>query len=364
MAADFVSIQWVPLEPGTRVPGVVRIIDQTRLPDDLVYRDLTSVSAVAEAIASLRIRGAPLLGIAAGYAVVLAAQQALLRKRPIADSVRDAAETIRGTRPTAVDLFVGLNRLVEAAVRMRSSEPAAVERLLAAAEDFHESGRRACAAIGRYGADLIPPGARILTYCNTGILATGGEGTALAAVYQAYRRHGDIGVFACETRPLWQGARLTAWELRQCRIPVTVLCDNAAASLLARGEVHCVMVGADRIAANGDAANKIGTFPLALAAACHGIPFYVLAPTTSFDTQIPTGAQIPIEHRSPSEVVRPFGRNIAPEGVGVYSPAFDVTPAKYISALVTERGVVYPPFQTNIPRVFRQECRDPSGEKK
>ncbi|RKX33296.1 MAG: S-methyl-5-thioribose-1-phosphate isomerase [Verrucomicrobia bacterium] len=364
MTSGLASIQWVPLERRSRIPGVVRIIDQTRLPGELVYLDLTDVSAVAEAIVSLRIRGAPLLGIAAAYAVVLAAQEALRDQQPIGQSVRDAAETLRRTRPTAVNLFVGLNRLVEAAMRTRSSGPAAVKELLAVAENFHESDRRACAAIGRHGADLIQPGARILTYCNTGILATGGEGTALAAVYEAHRRHGDIRVFACETRPLWQGARLTAWELRQHDIPVTVLCDNAAASLLARGEVQCVMVGADRIAANGDTANKVGTFPLALAAAAHEIPFYVLAPTTTFDPEIPAGAQIPIEHRSPTEVVRPFGHDIAPEGVDVYSPAFDITPAKYISALVTEKGVIYPPFETNIPRLLRPKSRSPSEEKK
>jgi len=341
------SIEWVPRQPGAPLPGSLRILDQTLLPERLVYRDIIRPEEVADAIRRLAVRGAPLLGVAAAYALVVAAQQAQQAGADTADAVRRAAALIRGTRPTAVNLFHGVDRILHILEHSSGSDDLALE-IWKEADRLHREDREACEAIGRHGADLLPPGSRVLTHCNTGILATAGRGTALGAVYEAFRRHGKLHVFADETRPLWQGARLTAWELQQAGIPVTVLCDNAAAFLMASGQVDCIMVGADRIAANGDTANKVGTLALAIAARRYGLPFYVLAPVSTLDPSLPDGSGIEIEYRAAEEIVRPWGRNIAPQNVMVYAPAFDVTPAELITAIVTDRGIIRPPYERNI----------------
>lgn len=344
------SIQWIPEQPDRPVPGHLRIIDQTRLPLDLVFCDLYSPEEVAAAIMRLAIRGAPLLGIAASYALVLAAQTAASRSQPIRPAVEQAAKVIRRTRPTAVNLFVGVERLLKI-IGNHPSEDELPLLLWQEAARFHARDREACTAIGSYGAELIPQRARVLTHCNTGALATGGEGTALAAIYHAHRQGKISMVFAGETRPLWQGARLTAWELQQAQIPVTLICDNAAASLLASGKVDCVLVGADRIALNGDTANKIGTLALAVLARRYNVPFYVLAPTTTIDSNLTAGSDIIIEYRKAEEVTAPAGLRIAPSGVDAYNPAFDVTPGELIDAIVTEKGILRPPWEDSLHRL-------------
>jgi methylthioribose-1-phosphate isomerase len=278
--------------------------------------------------------------------------------------VARAVRRLASARPTAVNLFAALDRMsarldghLETAKNGFARRPDAARRealaaLLAEAQAIHREDQDLCAAIGRHGAALLRNGWSVLTHCNAGALATGGSGTALAVVYEAVRAGKAVGVYADETRPLLQGARLTSWELARAGIDVTLICDSAAATVLRSGKIQCVIVGADRIAANGDVANKIGTYPLAVLAREHRVPFYVAAPGTTFDLGLRSGAGIPIEERSPAEVSAGFGKRTAPRGVGVFNPAFDVTPARLVTGIITERGVLRPPYAGSIARAF------------
>jgi len=326
------------------IDGHLRLIDQTRLPVECVEIDCRDVEELWESIRSLRVRGAPAIGIAAAYGVCLGVQTALdADEETFFERLRAAADRLASSRPTAVNLFWALERMRRAAERLRGRPPRGIAAaLFAEAHAIHAEDQNMCRAIGRHGAALLQDGDGVLTHCNAGGLATSDYGTALAVVYAAAAEGKRLHVFADETRPLLQGARLTAWELRERGIDVTVICDNMAAQVMREGRVQAVVVGADRIAANGDAANKIGTYGLAVLAGAHGVPFYVAAPSSTFDLSIASGGAIPIEQRDPREITHGFGRQTVPDGVAVYNPAFDVTPAGRISAIVCERGVIRP----------------------
>ena len=315
--------------------GSLRLLDQTRLPTELIYRDCHSVAEVWAAIRALCVRGAPAIGVAAAYGVVLGVRE----MGPLA-----ASDQLRTSRPTAVNLFWALDRIdrVVAALPPALPRDEIGRRLLAEARAIEEEDRRTCRAIGAAGAELVGDGTGVLTHCNAGGLATAEYGTALAVLFTAAERGRTFQVFVDETRPLLQGARLTAWELLQTGIDATLICDNMAAQVMREGRVQLVIVGADRIAANGDTANKIGTYGVAVLAKHHGIPFYVAAPTTTFDLSLADGDDIPIEQRDPREVTHGFGRQTAPDAIDVYNPAFDVTPAALIAGIVTERGIIRP----------------------
>ena len=322
--------------------GFLRLIDQTQLPATLAYRDCRTVEDVWEAIKSLRVRGAPAIGITAAYGVVLGVQGCTDPETYDA-CLRSAAAHLRTSRPTAVNLFWALDRMERCFTGCDQEPPARrTRRLLDEARAIHEEDRRMCHAIGRAGAALVAEGSGVLTHCNTGGLATAEYGTALSVLFTAADQGRRFRVFADETRPLLQGARLTAWELQQAGVDVTLICDSMAAQVMKEGRVQLVIVGADRIAANGDAANKIGTYGVAVLAQAHGIPFYVAAPSSTFDLSLPNGDGIPIEQRDPREVTHGFGRQTAPDGVAVYNPAFDVTPARLIAGLITEKGLIRP----------------------
>jgi methylthioribose-1-phosphate isomerase len=331
------TIEWV---GGT--DGFVRIIDQTLLPTRLEYRDCRTVEDVWEAIKVLRVRGAPAIGVAAAYGAVLAAQG--LGVNEVVGAVQRACDYLATSRPTAVNLFWALKRMRQLIYQksLRPDAEAFRKLLLAEARSIEKEDRAMCRAIGAAGAALVGEGQGVLTHCNAGGLATADYGTALAVLFAAAERGRRFHVYADETRPLLQGARLTAWELKQRDIDVTLICDSMAAQVMKERRVHIVIVGADRIAANGDTANKIGTYGVALLAAAHGLPFYVAAPSSTFDLSLPSGDAIPIEQRDPKEVTHGFGRQTAPDGVGVYNPAFDVTPARLIAGIITEKGLIAP----------------------
>lgn len=339
------SVEWV-----GGPDGFVRLIDQTLLPTTLAYRSCRTVEEVWEAIRSLRVRGAPAIGMAAGYGVVVGMQRFSERTRgAYYHRLTEVANYLRTSRPTAVNLFWALNRMERCARALGEQPPARMtQALLDEARAIEEEDRQMCRAIGRCGAELIHEGAGVLTHCNAGGLATADYGTALAVLFAAREQGRTFQVFADETRPLLQGARLTAWELQQAGIDVTLICDNMAAQVMKEGKVQLVVVGADRIAANGDAANKIGTYGVAVLARAHGIPFYVAAPSSTFDLSIPDGSSIPIEQRDPREVTHSFGLQTAPDGVKVYNPAFDVTPSEFIAGLITEKGLIQPVTEANI----------------
>jgi len=319
----------------------VRLLDQRLLPGEEAWLALGDAGAVAEAIRDLAVRGAPAIGVAAAYALAAEA-----RRGASGSALREAAEVLVKARPTAVNLAWAVRRMS----RRFGEGP---EAMLAEAHAVRDEDEASCRRIGALGAPLLPPEARVLTHCNAGALATAGYGTALGIV-RAAREAGRLEqVFADETRPFLQGARLTAWELQRDGIPVTVLADNMAGWLMARGEISCVVVGADRIAANGDVANKIGTYSLAVLASHHRLPFYVAAPWSTVDVGTATGADIPIEERSADEVVRIAGQRVAPVGVDARYPAFDVTPAALVSAIVTERGVLRAPYPESIAAASR-----------
>ncbi len=321
-------IAWTP-------EGHIRLLDQTLLPAEERYLVLDTVASVAEAIVALRVRGAPLIGIAAAMGVALASREGR-------EAVRSAAKTLGGTRPTAVNLHWAIRRMERRADRAAAMGEALEPALRAEAQAVWDEDRAMCERIGALGAPLIPAGATVGTICNAGVLATGGIGTALAPIYHLHRSGRGPKVVVPETRPLLQGSRLTAWELSRAGVSVTLIADGMIASRLRLGDVACVLVGADRIAANGDVANKIGTYGLALAAKAHKVPFYVLAPTSTIDPSVPDGAGIPIEQRAPEEVTGFRGVRAAADGVAVWNPAFDVTPAELVTAIVTDRGVVPP----------------------
>jgi len=338
--------------------GAVELLDQTLLPTEERYLRLAEVEGVADAIERLAVRGAPAIGVAAALGVALGAVRS---KASDAASLRDdlheqVIPRLRGTRPTAVNLFWALDRMQALVDDLASAPGAGVDGIRAAlveeAERILADDIETCRAIGRAGVEVVTKGARILTHCNAGALATGGYGTALGVVRAAAEAGLGVSVLADETRPLLQGARLTAWELQRDDIPVRVCTDNMAGWMMQRGEVDMVVVGADRIASNGDVANKIGTYGVAVLARAHDIPFYVAAPLSTIDREIASGAEIPIEVRARDEVARIGDRVVLPDGVDVEQSAFDVTPARLVSGIVTERGVVRAPYPEGIRALF------------
>ncbi|WP_438316574.1 S-methyl-5-thioribose-1-phosphate isomerase [Candidatus Caldatribacterium sp. SIUC1] len=331
---------------------MLRFLDQTRLPREEVYIETEDYRDVVEAIKALRIRGAPLIGVAAAYGVCLGAFEAL-KSDDFFAFLREVDADLRATRPTAVNLFWALDRMQRIWLPGESEEDweDIVERLVEEAKTIDRENALLSERIARFGAGLLADGDRVLTHCNTGPLACGGWGTALGAILWAVQREGKrLVVYADETRPLLQGARLTAFELQKAGVPVTLICDNMAGFLMSQGVITKVVVGADRIAMNGDVANKIGTYTVAVLARYHGIPFYVAAPLSSVDPKARSGADIPIEEREAEEVLSFGGVRVAPQ-VAVRNPAFDVTPAELVTALVTEEGVVYPPFGEKLERL-------------
>jgi methylthioribose-1-phosphate isomerase len=331
----------------------VRILDQRALPARESYLACRTLEDVADAIRTLAVRGAPIIGVAAAYGMALAAATATEpRARTLLDRLERAGEVLRSARPTAVNLGWAVDRMLAVArsqcCSVGSTNQRVHEALVAEALRVEREDREACEAMASAARPLVPDPAQILTHCNTGGICTAGIGTALGVVVGAQRDGKRVHVWVDETRPVMQGARLTAWELLRRGIPMTLIPDGAAASAMAAGRVDLVVVGADRIAANGDVANKVGTYPLAVLAERHGVPFYVVAPTSTIDLATPTGAGIPIEQRDPREVTSVFGAPVAPEGTPAWNPAFDVTPAALISAIVTERGVLRPPFEGSL----------------
>jgi methylthioribose-1-phosphate isomerase len=332
------------------MPGKVRLIDQTLLPSMLKYITCKDVEQLWHAIKRLSVRGAPALGIAGAMGAVLGVQHS--KAKTFAAFYKELDKVIKylgSSRPTAVNLFWGLERIRHTAKRNSDEPIARLKRvLLDEAKLVLEEDRQICRAIGRNGARLLPRKVTVLTHCNAGGLATGDYGTALAVMFAANEQGKKLKVFADETRPLLQGARLTAWELMQAGIDVTLICDNMAAQVMKEGRIDCVIVGADRITANGDTANKIGTYSVAVLAKEHNIPFYVAAPVSTFDLSRKRGEEIPIEERHAEEVTNGFGKRTAPVGVKVYNPAFDVTPARYITGIITERGVIMRPTEQKV----------------
>ncbi len=329
-------IAWTPT-------GEILLLDQTALPDEERHLVLDSVESVAEAITSLRVRGAPLIGIAAAMGVTLSLRpRAAVGARGELEAVRRAVVTLGATRPTAVNLHWALRRMERRAGRAAADGDPMAPALRDEAQAIWDEDRAMCDRIGALGAPLIPAGSTVATICNAGVLATGGIGSALAPIYHLHRAGRAPRVVVPETRPLLQGSRLTAWELGRAGVECTLVADGALPSRLRQGDIACALVGADRIAANGDVANKVGTYGLALAARAHGVPLYVLAPTSTIDPAVPDGAAIPIELRGAEEVTGWRGVRAAAEGVDVWNPAFDVTPAELVTAIVTDRGVVPP----------------------
>jgi methylthioribose-1-phosphate isomerase len=353
-----------PIPPTVRLDDKARaviMLDQTLLPAEARVLRLENVESVAEAISSLRVRGAPAIGIAAAMGIAvglvrLRESEPELTREGLVGTFRQYQQTLVGTRPTAVNLAWALDRT------RRAFEEAApggvvtmVEAVVREAKRIALEDETACRRIGEHGLSVLPPeGATVLTHCNAGALATGGVGTALAPVYAAHEKGIPVGVFAGETRPLLQGARLTAWELTRAGIEVTLVTDSMAGALMAHGRVNLVIVGADRVAANGDVANKIGTYALAVLARHHGLPFYVALPRSTFDPGTPTGSDILIEERDPSEITAGSGWSETPSRPSVFNPAFDVTPAHLVTAFITDQGVLRPPHEASIAALFSE----------
>ncbi len=327
--------------------GRVVIIDQTRLPLEEVYLEISDYRELGSAIKQLKIRGAPAIGIAGAFGVCLGGNEIVTENyNKFKQRMDIIIKELAATRPTAVNLFWALDRMRSIIDSNFEMKPDDIKtKLLEEAFLMWEEDRKNCRLMGEHGASLLKDGDIVLTHCNAGALATSDYGTALGVIYTAVKKGKKIKVFADETRPLLQGARLTTWELMKARIDVTLICDNMAAWIMKQGWIDCVMVGADRIVANGDAANKIGTYNLAVLTNYHKIPFYVVAPTSTFDLSLKTGIEIPIEQRASEEVAEGFGKRTAPKGVSVYNPAFDVTPNELITAIVSEKGIFYPPFK-------------------
>jgi methylthioribose-1-phosphate isomerase len=324
--------------------------DQTRFPARGGGFEVETIEGVCDAIRRLAVRGAPLLGITAAFGMALAANRALTMGEDAREAAIKAGSLLVATRPTAVNIRWAVERLEAAIAGVHDGDVGAT--LLEEARAVEREDADACSAMGWFGSDLIPDGANMLTHCNTGMLCTAGIGTAFGVLWCSHLAGKGIHVWVDETRPLLQGARLTAWELQRLGVPFTLIADGAAGSLMAQGQVDAVILGADRIAANGDVANKVGTYPLAVLASRHGVPFYVAAPTSTIDRSTPSGDHIEIEERDPEEVTHAFGARIAPEGAPALNPAFDVTPAELITAIVTERGVVRPPFAAGLAAVL------------
>jgi methylthioribose-1-phosphate isomerase len=337
------TIEWV--------NDAARIIDQTKLPEELVYIDIRTAEEMFEAIKVLRVRGAPAIGIAAAFGIYCGIRgfDDNASTPEFLKFVASKADYIASSRPTAVNLFWAIDRVKKKALSMAGESVKEIKQsLLSEAISILDEDIATCKKIGEYGFELLRDCNTILTHCNAGSLATGGYGTALSAIYIGKENNKTFHVYADETRPLLQGSRITAYELMASGIPVTLICDNMSAAVMAMGKIDAVIVGADRIAANGDTANKIGTYGLALIAKAHKVPFYIAAPFTTFDLSMKSGVEIPIEERAASEIINGFGKLTAPPDVAVFNPSFDVTPNELITAIITERGVVWPPFAKNI----------------
>ena len=344
------SIQWIGDESG-----LLDLLDQTLLPTTLKRIECQTVETVWEAIKMLRVRGAPAIGIAAAYGVVVGLKTVDDENESAFYERFDYVLTyLAESRPTAVNLFWALDRMRQCGQQQKDSGSSLAQTrsaLLAEAIAIHEQDRQMCHSIGKHGVGLLKGVSGVLTHCNAGGLATAEYGTALSVFFTAQDEGHDLHVYVDETRPLLQGARLTAWELMQRKIPATLICDSMAAQVKREGRVQAVVTGADRVAANGDSANKIGTYSLAVLAKAHDIPFYIAAPSSTFDLSLPTGDGIPIEERDAIEITNGFGKQTAPEGVDVYNPAFDVTPANLIAAIITEKGVINPVTEANVREV-------------
>jgi methylthioribose-1-phosphate isomerase len=334
----------------------VRFIDQTKLPTEETYVVCKTHEQVADVIRNMVVRGAPAIGVAAGMGIALAIKNS--KAESGADLKKDfdqACDIIGKTRPTAVNLFWAIRRMQDKFeyLRMRPI-PQIKQALIDEAKRMHAEDIAANQVMGRHGATLMPSEGGVLTHCNAGALATAGYGTALGVIRAAVEQGKKIHVFADETRPFLQGSRLTAWELMKDGIPTTIISDNMAGAMMKQGKIAAIVVGADRIAANGDVANKIGTYTVAVLAKEHNIPFYVAAPTSTVDLNTPDGSKIPIEQRNPNEVTHMAGKRVAPEGVGVENPAFDVTPAKYVAAIITERGIAKAPYEVSLRKLAEE----------
>jgi methylthioribose-1-phosphate isomerase len=337
--------------------GTLKMIDQRLLPSQELWLEYHDHRSVADAIQTMVVRGAPAIGVAAAFGAAFGARDILADDfDTFYSQFEKVCAHLAATRPTAVNLFWALDRMKETARAHRNLPlPQLSKCLLAEAQSIAEEDERINRAMGRYGEAFISEGARVLTHCNAGALATGGYGTALGVIRAAVEAGKKVAVFADETRPFLQGSRLTAWELMKDNIPVTLICDNMAGYLMSKGEIDCVIVGADRIAANGDTANKIGTYTVAVLAREHGLPFYVAAPLSTIDLAIPDGSTIPIEERDSREVTHSGERNLAPEGVVVRNPAFDVTPARLITAIITDKGVVQGDYLKGLRALFPEK---------
>lgn len=343
------TIRWVGDEGGH-----AELIEQTLLPTEFKVIEVRDVETMRDAIYRLAIRGAPAIGIAAAYGMVLGLQGSCDLSADAFDAEYDRVhERLASSRPTAVNLFWALDRVRSARNAVAGAHPSAqLARLLSEARAIHDEDQAMCLALGEHGATLVKDGDRLITHCNAGALATGGQGTALSVFFQAHKQGKNIEVLCDETRPLLQGARLSMWELMEAGIRCRLICDNMAAHAMRTLGVNAVFVGADRVAANGDAANKIGTYNLAVVARAHGVPFYVVAPSSTFDRTLATGDEIPIEERSPDEITCGFGPRIAPEGARTWSPAFDVTPADHLAGLVTEKGIISPVTTDSVQKLL------------
>jgi methylthioribose-1-phosphate isomerase len=344
------------------VNGFLELIDQRRLPGEFVKLWCRSIEQLYNAIRTLTVRGAPAIGVAGAYGLVLAMQNLESRTSmtEAIECLKKAADYLGSSRPTAANLFWALDSCLNAVEKFIADNPRANlqalrQTILKEATAIYREDVEMCRRIGRNGQKFIKNGAGILTHCNAGALATAGQGTALSVMFEAHKKGRKFKVYVDETRPMLQGARLTAWELKQAKIDVVVICDNTAGWLMKQGKISAVITGADRIAANGDAANKIGTYSLSILARKHGIPFYLAAPSSTFDLSIKSGDQIPIEQR-PADEVRFFGgEKITPDGVEIYNPAFDVTPAENITAIISEKGIIRQPIGEEIQQMFGQK---------
>ncbi len=335
------TIEWLAADEG----GSVIMIDQRRLPREQIFVTCRTYEEVADAIRTMVIRGAPAIGVAAAMGVALGVQQQA--------DFETVCAALAATRPTAVNLFWAIERMKRLHASLEGvSHPERLRSMIQESQEIRCEDIAMCREIGRHGAPLVPDGKTVLTHCNAGALATAGYGTALGVIRAAVESGKKIDVFADETRPFLQGARLTAWELQQDGIPTTLITDNMAGYFLRSGRIGCVVVGADRIAGNGDVANKIGTYSVAVLAKENGIPFYVAAPTSTFDLTLDSGDQIPIEQRSPDEVTHVFGVPVAPENISVENPAFDITPSRYVSAIICEKGVVRAPYRESLRAIL------------
>ncbi len=351
-ASQTKAVSWI----GDAETGYLQLIDQTLLPREFKLLEIKTVEQAWEAIKALRVRGAPAIGVSAAFAYVIGARQKLADQKVFDRSIaKEVSDYLRTSRPTAVNLFWALDRMDERMNRLPGDcgTSRALMQLLEEAEAIRNEDEAMCVAIGKHGVELMPRKGSVLTHCNTGALATADYGTALSVIFHAHSAGKAIHVYVDETRPLLQGSRLTAWELMQRNVSCTLICDNMAGFLMKQGRISAAIVGADRITANGDTANKIGTYSVAALCSLHKIPFYVAAPSSTFDLSLATGDQIPIEERAASEITNAFGKPTAPENVPVYNPAFDVTPGSLVTAFVTEKGILKPPYDISLRALAR-----------